>query len=206
MRFAILAVTLIGLVTASFLIWGEPLSAWMVVLVEAAPSRVVAALVIFALLAADIALPVPSSIVIVLAGAILGPVEGAIAAACGLTAGALAGFVAAREFGATHVRRWIGEREFVAISALLQRHNGLVLTLLRPVPVLSETSVLIAGAMGLPIGKTLLFVVLANAGVCTFYAVLGAAADDPYLLFAAACAPALVFWGLARAAGLRTRP
>jgi hypothetical protein len=78
----------------------------------------------------------------------------------------------------------------------------LALALSRPLPVLGEASVILAGAARLPLMPVLLVTTAANAGLGLAYAGLGTFADDPLTLvlsFIASLALPGIGWLLLRA-------
>jgi membrane protein DedA with SNARE-associated domain len=95
------------------------------------------------LLAADVLLPIPSSIVGTLLGARLGLVSGLLSAWLGLMIGNLVGYALGRLLLAR-----FGER-------LPQAPTALALFLSRPVPVLAEAATFTAGAERMPLGRFL---------------------------------------------------
>ncbi len=95
------------------------------------------------LLAADVLLPIPSSIVGTLLGARLGFMPGLLAAWLGMMIGNLAGYA----LGYSLLSR-LGER-------LPQTPTALALFLSRPVPVLAEAVSFTAGAERMPLGQFL---------------------------------------------------
>ena len=92
-----------------------------------------------ALLAADVLLPIPSSIVGTLLGARLGFIPGWACVWLGLVVGNLAGYVAGRLFLAR------------LVSGCPQTPTSLVLFVSRPVPVLAEAVTFAAGAVQMPL-------------------------------------------------------
>jgi membrane protein DedA with SNARE-associated domain len=75
---------------------------------------------------------------------------------------------------------------------LLDRRGLPILALCRPVPVLAEASVIAAGVVGMPFGRTLFVTGFANLGFSAVYALLGASAQTMLgFLFAAAASLAL---------------
>nr|WP_246438856.1 VTT domain-containing protein [Novosphingobium piscinae] len=128
------------------------------------------------LLALDPVLPVPSSIVAVAAGSALGTGIGALAIWIGLMAGALLGFWLGRRPGRALARRWLGPATLLGLEPKLRPIGPLALLLSRPVPVVAEAVVVLAGAAQLPWRLFLLAVVPANAALALVWAGLGAAA------------------------------
>ena len=193
-------------VTAGFLLFGSHSEAFVQELLDG-PVSALLALAIFGLLAGDVVLPVPSSLLAAGAGVAFGPFLGGIVAACGLSFGACGGFLLARKWGTAFWRRVAGEEDFARIENLLDRHGTALLIVLRAVPVLAETSVLAAGAGGAPPGRSLAVLLLGSSATGFGYAYLGAMAlEEQAFLIAAGIsiilpAAALLGWRNARVAG-----
>src|SRR5262245_47567902 len=101
-----------------------------------------------ATLAADIVLPVPSSMVSTLAGSELGTGLGALASWIGLSVGAVVGFALARRFGRPVAARLASPEDLAALDRIGDRQGTLLLVLLRALPLLAEASVLLLGTAG----------------------------------------------------------
>ncbi len=161
------------------------------------------ALLVVGLLALDPLLPVPSSIVAVAAGAGLGPWAGAAAIFAGLMAGCVLGHGLGRWPGRAVATRVVGAAALAGLAAPAGRIGPLLLLASRPVPVVAEAVMLLAGAAGLPLVRVLLHVAPANAALALLWAGAGAAAGDGRLLpavLAALLLPALAHaaWPLLR--------
>ena len=101
-RQLLLIATLLAVPVVPFLIVGERLEACIAGWLSLDLSPGTVAVAVFGLLASDIVLPVPSSVVITFGGRILGFWDGTGVAWCGMTAGAVIAFWLGRVFGA----RW----------------------------------------------------------------------------------------------------
>lgn len=178
-RWAMLAAGLLALILVPFAVAGKTMDGWSVAQLRAAADQplLVAALVV-ALLAVDVLLPVPSSIVATLAGAALGWTGGAAAALAGMVAGCVLAYGTGRWAGAPAAERIVGADGVRRLHALAGRHGGWSLAIARPVPVLAEASTLLAGAAAMPFGRFLAVTTAANAGVAMVYAGVGAFAAD----------------------------
>lgn len=157
-----------------FLLFGGAAESWTADTLSSGVPPLALAVLIFVLLAADILLPIPASLLAVAAGAAFGTVVGAAIVAAGLSAGAITGFFLAQSLGAPFCRKLLGNAEFERVSRLLDRYGPLLLVVLRPVPILAETSVLAAGAARVSPKRALAAVTLANLGIALGYAALGA--------------------------------
>jgi len=164
-----------GLVIVSFLLFEQQIQDALAHLNLYLPStpaqKFNLALLLIALLAFDVVLPVPSSMVALLAIAMLGSLGGYLVIFIGLCLGAGLGYA----LGAGYFRLLSGR------LGLHQRQPGqlgyrlgtLSLICLRGVPVLAETSVVAAGMQGYPLRSFLLVTTLANAGLALAYSAIG---------------------------------
>jgi uncharacterized membrane protein YdjX (TVP38/TMEM64 family) len=198
LRPALAFLLLCVVVLAPFLLWEAPMTALARDGLAAGRPVAVVASVIVLLLAADMILPVPSSLVATAAGALLGPVLGAATAALGLTLGGAGVFLAIRRWG---VGRWALGRRRGQLEDLAVRHGAVLIAVLRPVPVLAEASVIAAAVARTPVLPALAALTLSNLGMAAAYAALGAAVESRLsflMVFAAACLLPGLAWGVWR--------
>ncbi|MBM4156924.1 MAG: VTT domain-containing protein [Lentisphaerae bacterium] len=148
--------------------------------VHASPTgRLAVAGVIGGLLAGDLVLPVPSSVLMTLAGAFLGTAAGTAVSFAGAMASALIGFAVCRRFGHAAFRRFAGEADADRVTRFLRDYGVWGILLSRSVPMLTEVVSCVAGLSDLPFRT---FASLAAAGtlpICAVYAWAGARASDP---------------------------
>ncbi|MCY2992278.1 MAG: VTT domain-containing protein [Planctomycetota bacterium] len=190
-RLLLLVAIVLAIPILPFLGFGEALEARMTGwLSDTLPPTTVAMLVI-GLLASDIFLPVPSSVVSTFAGKMLGFWAGTAATWCGLTSGAVFAFWLVRVCGRPLAKRLSSDEELARMDALAARFGVLVLVLTRPVPVLAEASVLLMGTTRLAWWRFLLAVGLSNLGLAAVYALLGDRVQLPYAAAAALALPLL---------------
>lgn len=97
------------------------------------------------LLAVDILLPIPSSVVCTIAGKVLGIVAGTAICWLGLNLSAWLGYWLAHKFGWRFVRRMTDEQSRSQVQAVVERLSWLTLAGFRPIPILAEASILLAG-------------------------------------------------------------
>lgn len=170
----LLAAIVALLIIVPFVIWGDAVTEWFNVQIEAAQGRRgAAALVMFGLLASDIVIPVPSSLVSTCCGMILGFTRGFLVSFFAMCVSAAAGYLLGR-FCSGYARRMVGERDMAALARFQERNSGWWLLLLRPVPVLAEASVIFSGIGREPPGVAAVWVLLGNAVVSAVYAAVGA--------------------------------
>ncbi len=163
-----------GIILLTFCLWGDALDTVTKEAVRAADgSRLQIALILFAVLASDILLPIPSCLASTLCGVLLGPWLGFSVSFSAMSASAAAGYWIGRRAGG-RARRLIGESEFHALAAIHRRGGVWLLLGLRPVPILAEASLVFAGLAKVPVRKTVPLVALGNALVSAVYTALGA--------------------------------
>ncbi|RMH22564.1 MAG: hypothetical protein D6696_03195 [Acidobacteria bacterium] len=152
------------------------------------------------LLIADVALPVPASLVMIAHGALFGVAAGTALSLAGGLGAALFGFWIGRR-GGPLVARLVPEDERRRAGALLARWGPLAIVVSRPVPIVAETVAILAGTS--PLG----WVSLSAASVAgllpaaLLYALTGATAarlDHASLIFALVLAIAALLWLLGR--------
>lgn len=130
-----------------------------------------------ALLALDVLLPVPSSVVMVVLGKLYGFAAGcALSLAGSVLAAALAWAIGRRSEAL--LARWMSAEERRAADEWLARHGLFALALTRPIPILAETFALLAGARALPLGRVLLAATLGILPAAALYAWAGSAGRD----------------------------
>ena len=129
--------------------------------------------VIVVLLALDVVLPVPSSLISAGAGAILGFWLATTVVWIGMTVGCVVAYVVGAS-GAGAARRFVGHNHLDRAAALARRHGLWALVVCRPIPVAAEASVVFAGLMRTPMASVLAMTALSNVGIAAAYAAVGA--------------------------------
>ncbi len=188
---AILVALLLGLILGPFVMFEDAMFDVSTGALAPGRSRSLTGMAVVALLASDIFLPVPSSIVSTAAGTLLGFFWGTVASAVGMTLGCSGGYLFGHRYGRPAATALVAPDEIARAEATLQAHGVLSLVLFRPVPVLAEASVISAGALRVPFGHVFVAVSTANVAVSAWYAAMGAAAVDAGFMVAFAGALAL---------------
>ena len=168
-----------------FLLAGEWVDAQVAAWCADPPSPAAVAAVVVGLLAGDVLLPVPSSLVGTLAGSQLGVVGGTAASWTGMTLGAVVAFGLGRWFGPLVARRLATADDLQRSAELTSRFGPWVLVVCRAVPVLAEASVLVLGVHRLPWRRFWLPMLLSNLGIALAYAAFGTVAARHHWLPAA---------------------
>ncbi len=180
------------LVSVPFMIWGEEVfvpafegvrhsTAWMVGLAVA-------------LLSLDAVLPVPSSWVVIFLAQQSGWLAGIAGGSVGLAVGVIVAAWLGRAAVGRALPKFISAAEIERMRGMIERHTILTLACMRSVPVLAETSVVIAAAAGVPVRKIFWMTLGPNVAIAAIYSV---AANDS---FATACIVFLATVGVSYAA------
>lgn len=169
----LLAAGLLALIIVPFILFQERIDAAIAGFLDAGHQPVAVAAAVVALMAGDVFLPVPSSVVGTAAGTLLGATAGTLAAWAGLTLGCVLAYGFGALAGRPAVARVAGARELSRTETLAARYGDWVIVLLRAVPVLAESSVIWAGAGRMELRRFLLLSGLANLGIAAVYAGIG---------------------------------
>ncbi|HEX2063628.1 MAG TPA: VTT domain-containing protein [Acidimicrobiales bacterium] len=175
-RYAALCAGLLTVMLALFLVV-EALD--IPLLAEADPlgdrTGAVAAALGVTLLVVDVALPVPSSVVMITHGALFGALVGTALSVLGSLGSFSVGFALGRR-GEPVVKRLVPEEERQRADRFLVRWGVVGVVLSRPVPLLAEAVSFVAGTSPLPWRPTLVAAALGCLPAAAVYAVAGAVA------------------------------
>lgn len=148
------------------------------VLVEAIRGERAAGLVCFALLASDVFLPIPSSLVAIVSGSAAGAVGGGILNWVAITIGHTIGFFVARRWGRPIVERFVGPQGLSRAESAWQQGATVGLIISRPIPVLAEALSMFAGLAGFSWRRFFAVALIANLPHSFIYSWAGARAMD----------------------------
>ena len=151
--------------------------AWLEGLRAVDPWLLVAGVIV--LLVADLLVAVPTLTTILLAGYLLGPVAGGLAASAGLMAMGGAAYGMGRRLGRPVLARMLKDPDRLAgIEAAFARQDLLVLVVCQALPILPELSATLAGIARMPLRR---FLAGYAAGVVPFAFIVaaGGAASTP---------------------------
>ncbi|MEM7130274.1 MAG: VTT domain-containing protein [Chloroflexota bacterium] len=153
------------------------------------------------LLVADVVLPVPSSLVMVAHGAIFGVGVGTVLSVLGSLGAALVGFALGRS-GSPLLNRFVPPHEQDRANQLLAKWGLLAIVLTRSVPLMAETTAVMAGASPMIGWRGMTLASVAGSlPIALIYAVTGATAmllDSTMLTVGLVLLVAGLFWLLER--------
>jgi uncharacterized membrane protein YdjX (TVP38/TMEM64 family) len=198
-RWSSLVFALLALIVVPFALFGTMLDRWVADHLWNAGAPLISALLGAGLLAADVFLPIPSSLVATALGALLGAPLGTLVGTIGLTAGCVLGYATGALARTAFVEQLIASRDLHAVSHWLARYGVTALVLCRAVPVLAEASVIAAGAMRMRPSSVFAATTLANLGISAVYAGLGSLSTDA-ISFLLAFAASIILPGVILAA------
>jgi uncharacterized membrane protein YdjX (TVP38/TMEM64 family) len=156
------------------------------------PAYLVAAIV--GLLAADVVLPVPSSIVSVSAGSLLGFPLGFLVTWTGMMLGCCVGYWLGWAMEPWVRKRLMRTGDWDSLREMLAHQADLSMLLSRPVPVFAEAVVLASGVLKLAPFRLLAIAAAGNAAIATLYAAAGAYGFAKASFLAAFAVAILVPW------------
>ena len=177
-RYALVVLSLILFFLAAFLVAAAldvPLLTGTEWIQEHAWASAVA--ILNGLLIGDVLLPIPSSLLMVANGALLGTVVGALATmASTLLGGALAFWLGRR--GAPWLMARISEAERARADRFFRRWGAMAVLVSRPVPIIAETIAILAGTTPMSWTRFMISVLLGNLPPAVLYAFAGASAKN----------------------------
>ena len=121
MRWIVLAVALLVFILVPFAVFESEMSAWSEALLDSGQSKPILAVGIAALLASDVFLPVPSSVVSTAAGYLLGLVPAILVSWGGLTAGCGLGYFAGMRAAGASAGRLVTESDLARVASAAVR-------------------------------------------------------------------------------------
>jgi membrane protein DedA with SNARE-associated domain len=156
-----------------FLFFGGSIEEWFTRLQKDPPNPLAAAGLIFGLLASDVLLPIPSSMVMTFGGGQLGWLAGTATSFAGMSVGAVLGFALARWLGPTFTHWFTKPDALAKMRHLSDRYGPGVIALTRGIPVLAEASVLLLGLERLPWRRFLPPLLISNLALALAYSAFG---------------------------------
>lgn len=157
------------------------------------------ALLAILLLSADVVIPVPSSIMMTVNGALFGIWLGTVISLLGGLGAALIGFSLGR-WMTPIVQDWVSPEEWEQAQSFLLSWGSIGIIITRPIPILAETMSIVAGT-SLSCQQVLLSSFLGLLPIALLYSLSGAMAADLKTSFASffiSLAIAGVFWWIGK--------
>ncbi|MDA3799983.1 MAG: VTT domain-containing protein [Kiritimatiellae bacterium] len=178
-KWIILVAGILILIIIPFCLWGERIDDFVKICIDrgsAHPLKIGALLV--ALLAGDIVLPTPSSLISTGCGALLGFYGGMLASFVGMTISCISGYIIGRYAAEHFVKKLMGESNMQTLIKLSGKYGRWCVLVTRAVPVLAEASVLFAGLGKEKFSEFLLVTSMSNLVISGVYAYIGSYATS----------------------------
>lgn len=151
-----------------------------------------------ALLAGDLLIPVPSTVVISALGLIYGVLMGGGVAVVGLMTAGLGGYGLGRLCGERFARRWLGDRDFEKGKQLFTTGGGWVVALSRALPILPEVIACTAGLVRMPFKRFVVSLACGSVPMGFLFAAIGQAGQEsPGPALGLSLAVPVVLWWVA---------
>lgn len=136
------------------------------------------ALLVMGILGADILIPVPSSIVMVVSGHLFGGLLGGVLAIVGSITASILGFLISRKIGRERVMKWLGEKEYKQISTLMDRYGAYAVILTRSVPLVMESVSCVTGLSKMKLSKFIIMNIIGYLPLTFLYTFTGSIAKQ----------------------------
>ena len=162
-----------------------------------------AALIGVGLLIADVALPAPSSIIMIAHGGAFGILWGTILNLIGSVGASMVGFTIGRQGGPIMVRL-VPKNERERANRLLGSYGRVAIIVTRPVPILAESMAIIAGTTSMTWRDLILASFFGSIPAAFLYALTGATASgfsNSWIIFGIVLLVAAIFWFLGKRIG-----
>lgn len=175
LRWVLLSGIFVAVIVVPFLLFAQPIEAWIHQwLGSAADHQLLTALILGILLASDVVLPIPSSLVSTTAGALHGLWPGTLISTFGMNLSCTIGYGLGASAGRRLANRLIGPANLTQCEALQHRVGDWIIVVARSIPVLAEASTFYAGMGRMRLGRFIGLSALSNLGISLVYAAIGA--------------------------------
>ena len=135
-RWLLLCTAILALILIPFFLFGNQIETWTDNFLRSTSDQSgLVAIVLGLLLASDILLPVPSSMVSTATGFFLGFMRGIITSLAGMTVCCIAGFWLGAKFGRPIACRLVGNNELKRLEKMSHHFGEWVIVVSRPIPV-----------------------------------------------------------------------
>ena len=181
MRLILWFIGISAIVLATWLIWGGSweesftLQCSVAWLSKAGPWGWAAGI---GLLAADLVLPVPGTVVMSALGYVYGVAIGGLVASVGSITAGLLGYGVGRFIGEKAARKWLGDTDFEKGRLLFARGGGWMVAVSRSLPILPEAISCTAGLVRMPFGRFLVSLICGSLPVGYLFAWIGVAGRE----------------------------
>lgn len=135
--------------------------------------KIAAATIIVLLLASDVVIPVPSTILMTVAGSIFGLFWGIIVTAVGSMSASITGYWIGKMGGRPLAQKVISQKELDSMERWSTAYGKWPVVLAKTLPMMAETVAVSAGIAQMPFISFSLFTLLGTAITCSLYVMAG---------------------------------
>ncbi len=168
----LLMLLVLTVILVPFFLFHDRIDGWTAEILKTSGQHpVYIALIICLLLASDILLPVPSSIISIAAGFLLGFANGTMVSFIGMELGCVIGYALGKN--SLPAMKWLDAETRNRMKMFFQQYGKWSIIIARPVPVLAEASAFFAGISKMNFNSFFLVSTLANLGISLVYAAVG---------------------------------
>ncbi|MFO7967403.1 MAG: VTT domain-containing protein [Archaeoglobaceae archaeon] len=132
-----------------------------------------AGLVIILLLISDLVTPVPSSVLMTLAGSLYGVFWGTVIGSSGSLLASITGFYLVRKLGEGRLRSLITEEEIISMNDWFHHWGEGIVIISRMVPIVAETMSCFAGLTSISFKRFLVLLLLGTTPISFYYSYFG---------------------------------
>lgn len=200
-RLFILFLILALIVVIPFVLWGEGIEHWLIML---GPDDwlqdygVWAWAVGLLFLIGDLLLPIPATAVMTTLGVLYGPIIGGLFSAIGSFLSGSLGYLICRQFGHGAAVAILGDKDLKRGEKLFSRYGGWLVALSRWLPVFPEVMACMAGLTRMPMAPFFAALACGSIPFGFTFAMLGhAGADQPLLAIGLSALVPLILWAVA---------
>jgi len=174
LRWALLAIILLAVILVPFFLYEAEITSWTQSVLDSERSRWTIGALLGVLLASDVLLPLPSSMISTGCGYVLGALAGTLVSWLGMTVGSIIGYVIGARPAKAVTEKAVGGDGLAQARAAHERYGDWSIVISRAVPVLAEASVILAGVAGMPFRRFLTLAATSNLAISATYAAVGA--------------------------------
>lgn len=161
-----------------------------------------AALIAVCLLIADVFLPVPSSLIMIANGAIFGPFIGTIVSLIGCMGATWSAFLIGKQSRPWVIARFVSAEQMANAQQLFEQWGMAALIVTRPIPLLAETTAIVAGTSGMAYREMFIAALAGSVPAAALYAFTGSIAlelNSALWSFGLVIMISVLFWYLPKA-------
>ena len=169
---SLLFLLVLAFILIPFFLFQDQFDSWSSIILGQSEKLTWMAFLLIILLATDVFLPIPSSMISTGAGFLFGFTIGVAISFTGMTIGVLIGYALGN--GSRRALPWLDNNTKVWLESFFDKKGIWAIAFARPVPVIAEASVIFAGMSKMSFPRFIIISSLSNLGISLAYAGVGA--------------------------------